>query len=372
MGRCRVHATSYMPFLRIENLRTWLSGAREFAMRTVFAMILVLATCIATETVVAAEFCVHSAAEIQTALTTAASNGADDVIRIAGGNYALSTMLSFSSNEAKSIAIQGGFNPACDSFSHAETTLDGQHLVRPLYVGNANGNIQIAFLTFAGGFAASGTSGGGLIAGSSVGNIDLVLNRFIGNRATAQAGGLYAFSNSGSVRLRNNLLVANRGDEAGGAVLQQSSGDAFVVSNTIIANTSDNVDDPGGLVVTGSAHFTLSNNIIWNNAAAGGSDFGSASAHSRISNDIGIVAAGVAADTVLAELSIGPGFEPCGGFLCLDFELARSSPLVDVGTDTPGGGLTGSDLDFKARQIGPHVDIGAYENDRLFAHGFDP
>jgi hypothetical protein len=37
----------------------------------------------------------------------------------------------------------------------------------------------------------------------------------------------------------------------------------------------------------------------------------------------------------------------------------------------PAGGLTGSDLDFKARKIGLHVDIGAYENDRVFADGFE-
>jgi hypothetical protein len=36
------------------------------------------------------------------------------------------------------------------------------------------------------------------------------------------------------------------------------------------------------------------------------------------------------------------------------------------------GGLTGSDPDSKARLIGPHIDIGAYENDRLFADGLDP
>jgi hypothetical protein len=337
------------------------------------ALILALAGCIATQPATAADFCVHSAAEIQAALTTAATNGADDVIMIAGGNYALSTTLGFASSEQHAISIWGGFNASCDSFIHAETTLDGQHLVRPLYVGNGNGNIQIAFLTFAAGFAANDNSGGGLLAASDAGDIDIVLNRFIGNRATAQAGGLYAYSGSGSVRVRNNLLLANRGAEVGGGVVQQGTGDGYVVSNTIVANVSDSASAPGGLAVTGNAHFALSNNIIWSNAASGGSDFGSASSHSRISNDIGILAAGGGvADTVSGELSIEPGFAPCPDFVCLSFDLARSSPLVDVGTDTPAGGLTGSDLGFTARLVGPHVDIGAYENYRLFVDGFDP
>lgn len=342
-------------------------------MRTFAALILALAGCAAAQPAAAADFCVHSAAEIQAALTTAATNGADDVIMIASGNYALSTTLVFASSEPHSISIQGGFSPLCDSFIFAETTLDGQHLVRPLYAGNGNGDIQIAFVTFVAGFAANGGSGGGLIATSDDGDVDIVLNRFIGNRATAQAGGLYAYSGSGSVRVRNNLLLANRGDQVGGAVVQQGSGSAFVVGNTIVANTSDNLIAPGGLAVTGSAHFALSNNIIWNNAAAGGSDFGSASTHSRISNDIGILAAGGGvADVVSGELSVDPGFAPCGGLICFDFELERSSPLVDSGTDTPAGGQTGDDLAFHARVVGPHVDIGAYENYRLFADGFDP
>ncbi len=173
------------------------------------------------------------------------------------------------------------------------------------------------------------------------------------------------------MRLRNNLLLANCGSQVGGAVLQQGSGEAYVVSNTIIANISDTLGEPAGIAVTGNAHFTLSNNIIWNNAASGGSDFGSGSSHSRISNDIGIIAAGVAADNVTGELSVDPGFQPCDEFGCLEFSLARSSPLVDVGIDIPAGGLTGSDLDFKAREIGPHVDIGAYENDLLFRNGYE-
>lgn len=342
-------------------------------MRKLAPVILALACSAAARPAGAVDFCVHSAAEIQAALTTAATNGADDVIMIAGGSYALATSLLFSSSEPHALSIQGGFSPSCDSFVHAETTLDGQHLVRPLYVGNVNGNIQIAFLTFVAGLATNNNSGGGLIAASDAGNVDVVLDRFIGNRATGQAGGFYAYSSSGGVRVRNNLLVGNRGGEVGGAMVFQPAGAVDVVNNTIVANTSDAASAPGGLALSGNAHFTLSNNIIWNNAAAGGSDFGTASSHSRIANDIGIVAAGsAAADAVAGELSIEPGFAPCGGFVCFDFELARSSPLVDVGTDTPAGGLTGADLAFKARQIGPHVDIGAYENDRLLADGFDP
>lgn len=319
----------------------------------------------------AVDFCVHSEAEIQSALTAAQTNNQDDTIMIAAGSYALSAMLTFTSNEPHSIGIVGGFDASCTILTLADTTLDGQHQLRPLYVGTASGEIQIAFLTFAGGFPANGP-GGGLIAASDAGDIDIVLNRFIGNRTAAQAGGLYAYSGSGSVRVRNNLLLGNRGGDVGGLVLAQGSGEGYAINNTIVANISDALDEPGGMVVTGNAHFTLSNNIVWNNADSGGSDFGTTSAHSRLANDIGIVAAGTPADAVSGEWSVDPQFAPCSGFLCFNFELARSSPLVDAGIDDPPGGLTGSDLAYKSRWIGPHVDIGAYENDRLFADGFDP
>ena len=46
-----------------------------------------------------------------------------------------------------------------------------------------------------------------------------------------------------------------------------------------------------------------------------------------------------------------------------------SSPLLDGGNDTPPGCLATTDPLGVRRIIGPHVDIGAYEFDRLFAEG---
>ena len=153
----------------------------------------------------------------------------------------------------------------------------------------------------------------------------------------------------------------------------QVSGEGFATNNTIVGNISDAPAVPAGLIMTGAAHFKISNNIIWNNAAAGGSDFGTQSAHSRQSNDIGIVAAGATPDILTGEQSTDPQFVSCG-FLCFGFELPRRSPLVDAGSDSAahemGSNLT--DLAQLPRFIGPHVDIGAYENDVLFQDGFDP
>jgi hypothetical protein len=131
---------------------------------------------------------------------------------------------------------------------------------------------------------------------------------------------------------------------------------------------------PGGLYVGGAAHFVVSNNIVWDNLPEQPgpfqNDFQGASSHDRYSNDIGVVSSNTVDGEVVGELSVDPQFAPCG-FLCIGFELERGSPLVDAGVDDPAGGQTATDLAGKPRTIGPHVDIGAYENDLLFADGFD-
>jgi hypothetical protein len=314
-------------------------------------------------------FCVNSQASIQTALNTAGTNGQDDEIDIVAGTYALTGGLAFSSGQTNMITIFGGFNADCSQFTGAETTLDGQGTAKPLFVANFNGNIHVEGLTFVNGLSTN-NRGGGLCVVSTSGDIRIDLNRFIGNRANDYAGALFANTGTGSLRIRNNLVVANSGAVIGGMELSQGSGEASVVGNTIVANSSDTALVAVGLRIESGAHYTLSNNIIWNNGSGG--DFGSGGpGHSRIANDIGVIQSGTVADLVQNEQSIDPQFAPCAGFVCFSFELDRASPLVDTGTDTPAGGMTTSDLAGKSRKIGPHVDIGAYENDLIFADGFE-
>lgn len=316
----------------------------------------------------AALFCVNSQATIQAALNSAGANGQDDEIDIVAGTYALTGGLAFSSGQANSLTIFGGFNAGCSQFTGAETTLDGQDTAKPLFVANFNGNIHVEGLTFVNGLSTN-NRGGGLCVVSTSGDIRIDLNRFIGNRADDYAGALFASTGSGSLRIRNNLLVANSGAVIGGMELSQGSGEASVVGNTIVANASDTALVAVGLRIESGAHYTLSNNIIWNNGSGG--DFGSGGAgHSRIANDIGVIQPGTFADLVQNEQSADPQFAPCAGLICFSFELDRASPLVDAGTDTPVGGITTRDLAGRSREVGPHVDIGAYENDLIFANGF--
>jgi hypothetical protein len=319
----------------------------------------------------ATPFCAGSAAEIQAALNSAASNGQNDFIQVVAGTYLLNSGLYFNSSQANNITVFGGFSAGCVEYTGAPTILDGQDTVRPLYITNSNGGIHVERLTFQNGLSTN-NRGGGLNVTSDTGDIRIDLNRFIGNRADDFAGGLEASTaGGGQLLVRNNLMLANSAAYSGAAELFQLSGEAIVTGNTVVFNNCDHASVAGGILISGGSHYTLSNNILWNNTQNGGLDLDARTAHSRFSNDIGSIGGDFAVpDTAQGELSVEPGFASCG-FLCFSFELSRSSPLVDAGVDSPPGENTGLDLAQKSRIIGPHIDIGAYEDEAIFANGFE-
>ncbi len=342
-------------------------GARASSAR---ALALAIAAIIAlsSHTSRAAVFCASSATQIQDDLNLAATNGQDDQINIAGDNYLLSSGLFYSSTESHSITLVGGWNTDCSQYIDALTTLDGLQQVRPLHVMSNAGDVNIQGLSFVGGLSTN-NRGGGLNVSTVSGDIRVEGNSFYVNRAEDFAGALVASSDSGTLLIRNNLIAGNSAAVIGGMELCQASGEAYVNSNTIVANTSDSGDAAGGLRTECNGHFNLSDNIIFGNNANGAADFGTTGAHSRYSNDIGTLEDGTIGDPIENELSVDPQF--CTTIGCPLFELQRNSPLVDVGLDTPPGGLAPFDLARKDRIIGPHVDIGAYENDGIFAGNFE-
>ena len=72
------------------------------------------------------------------------------------------------------------------------------------------------------------------------------------------------------------------------------------------------------------------------------------------------------------NISVTPVYQDNGGYA---FTPARNSPLVDAGISPPPISpywyLTSLDLALEDRVVGPAVDIGAYENERIFQNGFD-
>lgn len=334
--------------------------------------------CLITSPAAAAFFCVDTATALNNAINASETNNEADEIRVVGGTYVLGSALFFQSQQGNAITIRGGYLPTCGVFTSASTVLDGQDSVRPLTVRNTTGAIAVEGLTFVNGLSTN-NNGGGMWVNNTTGDIRIERNIFFANRADDDAGAMSVVSNSASVRVRNNLAFGNSGANNGAfSIVLNGGGEAYITGNTIVANSPEGSFGAGGLYIGGAANFTLSNNIIWNNVPDDAGQFvadfrsgGAITTHSRFSNDIGVVAPDTVADLVVAEQSVDPQFDSCGGFLCYTFELKRNSPLVDMGNDAPLGGMSTRDLAGKIRTIGPHVDIGAYENDLIFADGFD-
>jgi hypothetical protein len=318
----------------------------------------------------AAIYCVDSEASIQAALNAAAINGElTNIVQVVGGNYALSAGLIYDSSTSSTLGLRGSEKPGCLSVAQPQrSVLDGQHVHRPLLIAAPNAVVDIRDFDFVGGLSTA-NRGGGL----SVYAIDIRvdLSRFIGNRADDFAGGLFAYA-TGDLRVRNNLLVANSAATDGGVELYSMGTTAYVNSNTVIANTTDAATAAGGLRLGGTAHFSLSNNILWSNNTNGGADLiaSNANGHDRLNNDIGTSGGAAQSASSAGNLSVNPGFAACGGPVCFSFQLSRSSPLVDAGIDAAPGLLATLDLLQGPRIVGEAIDIGAYEEDVLFANGF--
>ena len=331
----------------------------------------VLLACLAANPAVAALYCVNSAASYTSALADAAASTVPDTIRIVGGDYALTSGGShsnFGTGNTGSLLVDGGWAAGCASRSQVRTRLDGQNTVRALRISSpAASSITIRNIDFLFGLSTNNRGGGLSISTDN----DVVVEGcyFIGNRADDFAGAL-SIGTAGTIKLRNNVFAANDAAVSGAIELVANGAEAWVISNTIVGNRADVDTAAGGLRIGGGAHFTLSNNILWNNTTGGAPDLKADSSHTRLHNDIG-TSTGMPGDVAsVGNVSVEPQFTPCG-FLCLSISLARSSPLVDTGINAAPGGLSTTDIFGKPRIIATTVDIGAHELDELFIDGFD-
>jgi hypothetical protein len=190
---------------------------------------LVVAACLCAHTASAATFCANSSAELQNALTSAASNNQDDVIRIAAGNYSVigSNRFEFlpaASDQDNDLQIIGGwtffFENVCGQLlldDASLTVLDGNNAARVLRLfPPETGDVTIRNLTFTNG-AANDTIGGGALLilplGGDTYNAAMTIenNIFLSN-SSPSSGALRLTLSGGStiaVRLLNNMFVGN-------------------------------------------------------------------------------------------------------------------------------------------------------------------
>ena len=218
-----------------------------------------------------ATFCVINEAELQAALTAAASDGEDNFIQIIQGTY--NGNFTYASTEGNSLTVEGGYTEGCASreIEPTNTVLDGGGIGTVLaLVSMEAADFSVEGLTFRNGNTSTGEDGGGLYARTE-GHVTLTNNTFTGNTATSgSGGGAYVYGNS---TLTNNLFTENTSGDFGGGIYSCSYF-SVLTNNTISRNTAEN---QGGEIClihpylpVKSGLWEIYNNIIWNNSASVG------------------------------------------------------------------------------------------------------
>ena len=215
-----------------------------------------------------ATFCVSDATGLQSALTTAQSNGEDDTIQIVQGTY--EGNWTYASTEANSLAVEGGYTSACASqtIDPGNTVLDGGGVdnVLALVISAAAPDLSVEGLTLRNGSASTVAQGGGLYAKTS-GRVTLTNNIFSGNTASIDGGGSYVYCTRGA--LTDNTFSGNTATDGygGGAYVYG----ACPLTNNIFSGNTASIG--GGAYVHGEdielyGACPLTNNIFSGNTAA--------------------------------------------------------------------------------------------------------
>jgi hypothetical protein len=350
---------------------------RSSVFRLVWAMTVFLPLAPARAT----DYCVDTAAQLQAALNSAAASTTNDIIRLVQGTYHSTSPQGFRVElEAEgNLTISGGWFAGClFPVRNSRSTIDGE-LARPgmvlLGTFDSGGTLRVERLNFINGRGTGEYISGGLTANPYLAtNLEIEIEncRFANNTADhanlGMGGGLNSVAD-GPMRVRNNLFLLNHADViAGAASLSCNGAVAGFVNNTVVDNTASvgAADDVGGVRIGGSGcTWEVANNILWGNE---GQDlFLQADGAVLRYNDLDDLGGTSAPGSSSGNVNVNPQFVSEN-----NLRLRRESPLVDAGLDEPFTGLPATAYDGGPRIAGPHVDIGAYELDVLFADDFDP
>jgi hypothetical protein len=317
----------------------------------------------------AATLCVDTVQALRDALDTAATNGTDDTIQIVRGTYHLDgTTLLFSSSEAHSVNVVGGYAPGCGSRRHdaTMTMLDGDDS-SPVFNVTTSNDFELHFLTLQHGSIVGSSGGAMAMFGNGTASAALLANIIVRDSTSDFGVGGVIFSVPGTVTLQDNLVTGIT--SPGGAVYVGSDTTVAVhlTNNTVVGNTATNPGAASMVYIGAGANVPMdaSNNIFWNNGDLADLDF-NGDAMVLVDNDYQRIDASPGAGSV-GNVSVDPGFAGSS-----DYHLRPDSPLLGIGTLLPPGGLTTYDLEGRDRISDNTIDLGVYERgDEIFADGYD-
>ncbi len=231
----------------------------------------------------AEEFHVSDITGFQNALSTAESNGDDDIIYVGAGTYNLTSMLHYSANDGDGSLTITAEDP------NNRPVLDGQGNIEILNIDNDfngdetgdDGNIiTISYLTFQRGFNPSTHGlGGGLSIRVGAADVHIENCIFQNNVAEHEGGGAWISSKSGNLIMANNEFTNNTATEKGGGFSFDShflegtgSGSATISGNTFNSNTvfsfTGSVGGGGFSALSPLGGFTITDNDFQNNSSS--------------------------------------------------------------------------------------------------------
>ncbi len=229
--------------------------------------IILLTICIPMSSIVvkAETFCVSNSTELQTALTTAASNSQSDTIKLVQGTYFGNFI--FSSTESQNLVIQGGYYAGCTSrnLDPNNTILDGEKkgtvlaLVSAEYV-----NLNVEGITVQEGERES--AGAGMYILTS-GRVNLNQNIIKDNFVSSYGDGIGVSIEGSSIVFTANILENNIGYGTGGGayiknqiVPSGSIAKPIIISNNTFKNNIITGHGGGLMVKSVNSQIILINN----------------------------------------------------------------------------------------------------------------
>jgi hypothetical protein len=300
--------------------------------------------------------CVTTAAQLQAALTAAASDNQANHIGLMAGTYSFSAPLTATVSDGFPVTIEGGYTtstctglpiPVADNTIIAGVAASGAHV---RIVGD--GGLDVSNLTFSGFKPAAGTNA--IVFGENDGGSMLHIENttIAANGVTGISDRILALYVSGGLLFDDNVVHDNTISNASVYIYADYPGAPLSVANNTIAGNLG----PGLWMDTYSMFPTyVYNNILWNNAI---NDLILTNSHVLAMNNTWLHTSIDANSGLETQSANNSTADPK---LTAGYRLGTNSPALNTGLPAPML-LPFTDAADNLRVIGSAPDQGAYES----------